>query len=60
MWSRFEVDEKKGVVEEEKKAAEPAAETVDSELSRWFALNPHDNWYALFCVSDSGSRSKLS
>lgn len=44
IWGRFEVDEKEGYAHDEKKNVEPAPETVDSELARWFAQNPPDNW----------------
>ena len=44
IWGRFEVDEEEGDAHDEKKNVEPAPETVDSELARWFAQNPPDNW----------------
>jgi len=48
MWSTFAVDEKKAEdgKADENKVEEPLAETVDSELARWFAQNPPDNWSA--------------
>ena len=44
IWGRFEVDEQEGDGHDEKKNVESAPETVDSELARWFAQNPPDNW----------------
>jgi hypothetical protein len=45
-WSEFDVDEKKGEEKKgEEKKSEIAPETVESELTRWFAQNPPDEWY---------------
>ncbi len=44
-WSEFDVDEKKEEHKGEEKKAEIAPETVESELTRWFAQNPPDEWY---------------
>ena len=44
MWGDFDVDEKKEEKEEEKKDGDPAPETMQSELTRYFAQNPPDAW----------------
>ena len=44
IWGRFEVDEQEGDDDDEKKNVQPAPETLDSELARWFAQNPPYTW----------------